>query len=335
MTSLALSSPGLSLDTSRFARFLRTSSGPSRHIGSFLDVRDVASLQSSGKEWKVLVLPVWDRAHLSHIFHYRTGHIAKMFRFLHIEGASTINLKIIGPAEWIRCFDLEALDLNLEASPILDKRRLIEKVSHLASSTKVEDERGFTALLIPNRLTLSKLAIIAAPLIIDIDEKIKSEIEGRTVTESHWVLLSNSILEGSRWNDVKGQKELVASKGAKVPSILSIATLIIMSSKLFTNDLPFSPRPRKDGVMENTFTRSFEMIFPYSVSARRYNGYDPRPEGALPYTRPITVGATRLEALQIMPNRILKDEIHSLEAGPIVSYTFRSNEIGVGACWEV
>ncbi len=131
--------------------------------------------------------------------------------------------------------DLAAYGLSVDDAPVLDKPRMISILKRCLS-LPVEEDAGVTLLLIPKGLTLKKLIQLArspkqgnsTPLGY-IWDRILTEMGDAEVTETYWIVITNTIFKNSRKLSVVQHKDLVAHHGCEMPRTLEQAFLLVVT----------------------------------------------------------------------------------------------------------
>ncbi len=144
---------------------------------------------------------------------------------------------VIDKEVWKKHVALSAHGLNLDDEQPLDNRTDIPELTKLFASIKLEDEdSGVTILTMPKGLTLNELWKIAeSPLsgnktaCRSIWDKITEQFGGLSVTNTYRVVITNSLLKGSRNLSTTQQQALVNKMGCEMPEVLPVSTLAILT----------------------------------------------------------------------------------------------------------
>ncbi len=144
---------------------------------------------------------------------------------------------VIDEKVWKKHVDVTAFGLIVDDAMPPDSRTDIPELTKLfASITLEDDESGVTILTMPQRLTLNKLWKIAeSPLSGNktgceyIWDKITEQFGDLPVTKTCRVVITNSLLKGSRNLSVTQQQALVNKMGCEMPGVLPVSTLAILT----------------------------------------------------------------------------------------------------------
>ncbi len=155
------------------------------------------------------------------------------------------SIKFLDRTVWETHFDLALLGLSVEGECPLTQKDVLA-LKELASSLKIEGNKGLTVLTIPKGLKTSEWIKFSEspksgnkPSKASINSKILGfkEFQG-PVRKTYRVVMSNEILEGSRVNrNINDHKSFIdrTAKGWEMPRILPTAVLLgltyISSSK--------------------------------------------------------------------------------------------------------
>jgi hypothetical protein len=139
----------------------------------------------------------------------------------------------INEAIWRQYVDLEKLGLSFEGTPAVDDRekgRAIKGMSH-----HVEERAGVTVLSLPKGLTLNMLLQIAKANnvpIADVWDEILDQLGDKAVETPCTVVLTNSVLKGSRkmsFTDQQAHLAKLLGTGYEVPELLPVLALMIFT----------------------------------------------------------------------------------------------------------
>ena len=149
-----------------------------------------------------------------------------------IPGVTVIDREV-----WERCFGKDALaaeGISFEGAPSLTLE-MIREVQRLRLSNIVEGNEGWTVLELPEGLSLNKLLRLAAhpeagtPVGFRyIYPRVLEEHGDSLVNRTYRVVISNSVLTGSRNETVAGQEDLVAREGCEMPGVIEAITLCFL-----------------------------------------------------------------------------------------------------------
>ncbi|NGX59337.1 MAG: hypothetical protein KR126chlam3_00488 [Chlamydiae bacterium] len=138
------------------------------------------------------------------------------------------SLAIIDRSVWEKYADLRNLGLSVEDEESLDRRTVIPILEDLFASEKIDAEAGVTILTIPKGLNFRKLINFATFPNEGNMTNFKSiwlqlsELMGDyAVDRTYRVVMTNSVLKGSRNLPVEAQKKLPKVIGCKVPESIT------------------------------------------------------------------------------------------------------------------
>jgi hypothetical protein len=223
-------------------------------ILALISAKELACCSCVCKKWKVLASnsALWNQYDLRKIFP---------------------KLNIIDDNIWNRCIDLKAFDLQVSDLAPLDQHKTILQLKKLFN-VKVENDAGFTLLTIPKGLTINKLIEIAkspkqgsATRFHYICQEILKHFGDMKVENTYRIMISNSILKGTRDQPVNSLQEMLSQIGCEIPRAIELATLCVLS---YISALEFPP-PRLYADRPCTYSYCFEKIEEASLLVGGYS----------------------------------------------------------------
>lgn len=236
------------------------------YILNFLDPQDLSRVAHLSKEWKVVVMRAWKNVDITRLFFYHKRGLGGVLRnWFNIKKITSLNIQVIGPEQWRKSGAAKMLRINVESAPKLDIYRLTSLLFDLVKRVKVEGNRGFTVMLLPQGLTLNKILTFAWPSIkTSMSKTIGKELGKRQIKKTHWVIVANSIIEETRSKSFSEQKGLIESYGGEFPTVLSTVTPMILANKLFKSSFYLDQLKKSSSTtFSPTYIRCFEVQFPF------------------------------------------------------------------------
>ena len=214
-----------------------------RHIFGFLSHAGLGMVSRVCKEWKNITSDnfLWSTLNLKNLFP---------------------KLQVLDGKVWEAHVDMKTYGLDASGDFPQDKQ-LIKTLKNF-SSLQVESESGITLLTLPRGLTFNKLQEFArsskesnATQFGYIASGISEEFGDIAIGQTCRVVITNNVLQGSRHLSVAAQQDLLDILGCKLPEMLTVATVVILTYKCSRGD-PEPIRLYNDNPL--TYTRCLEQI---------------------------------------------------------------------------
>ena len=171
-------------------------------------------------------------------------------------------LQVLDEKVWETHIDMTTYELDAAGDFPQDKQ-MIKTLKNFAS-LQTEGESGITLLTLPKGLTFNKLVKLAqspkqgnAAKFDYIFDRISEDLGDISVDKTYRVVITNNVLQGSRNRSIADQQDLVDILGCKMPEMLTVATLVILTH-ISSPAVPSLIRLYNDNPM--TFTRCSELI---------------------------------------------------------------------------
>ncbi|MCH9626218.1 MAG: hypothetical protein S4CHLAM123_14110 [Chlamydiales bacterium] len=186
------------------------------HILSFLDIDNLGKSCFVNKLWKQLASDksIWN-----------------LQRFFP-------SLRVIDKSAWKEHVDLDKWKLSFKGLASLNNNVLIPELKKF-TSLSIEDNAGFTLLSVPSSLCCNTLVEIAKSLGQENTGFFRTALResqykawSQVADTSYTVLLSNEILTESLDQTFAEQQKIVNDHECEMPSLLDLATLIVLTQRV-------------------------------------------------------------------------------------------------------
>jgi hypothetical protein len=159
-------------------------------------------------------------------------------------------LEIIDENFWKNYVQLDKFELDVSDIAPLNNREIIPLLYKFPYS-QIEADEGMTILTMPRGLFSRKLQRVAKalakanePIFEIISHNIELDLKNYVIEKTRRVLISNSVINGSRNKSALDQVKLIHKFKCQIPGALEITTLLVMtyffSKKRLYNDSPFT-----------------------------------------------------------------------------------------------